>query len=183
MKDLIKKIVYRAIREVAHTDDPFRFEVHNDICFDIAYRAVEIALEKKPRLPRPSAEEQQAIAERILKAAAGAAGATVEALRGKSREQGLVLARVAAARLMKEAGLSQPVAGRELLRDHSTINYYLKQEEWMREHEERYQRIYDGSRARLNGSRERLPGEMGASEGYPRAREGESRPRPQGASQ
>ena len=114
MKDRIKDIVYRAIREVAHTDDPFRFEVHNDICFDIAYRAVEIALEKKPRLPRPSAEEQQAIAERILKAAAGAAGAT---------EQGLVLARVAAARLMKEAGLSQPVAGRELLRDHSTINY------------------------------------------------------------
>lgn len=38
-----KAIVYRAIAEVAQTDDPYRYAVHNDICFDIAMRAVELA--------------------------------------------------------------------------------------------------------------------------------------------
>ncbi len=40
-----KEIVYRAISEIAHTDDPFRFAVHNDISYDIAAKAVEIAKE------------------------------------------------------------------------------------------------------------------------------------------
>lgn len=44
MKEKIKEIVYQAIREVARTDDPFHYAVHDDICFDIAVRAVEIAL-------------------------------------------------------------------------------------------------------------------------------------------
>lgn len=43
MKD-IKEIVFRAIREVAHTEDAERWAVHNDICYDIAVRAVELAL-------------------------------------------------------------------------------------------------------------------------------------------
>ena len=36
-------VVYRAIAEVAQTEDPYRYAVHNDICFDIAMRAVELA--------------------------------------------------------------------------------------------------------------------------------------------
>lgn len=39
-----KAIVYRAIAEVARTDDPYRYAVHDDICFDIAMRAVELAM-------------------------------------------------------------------------------------------------------------------------------------------
>ena len=48
MKD-IKEIVYQAIREIADTEDAERWAVHNDICYDIAVRAVELALgEEKP---------------------------------------------------------------------------------------------------------------------------------------
>jgi hypothetical protein len=49
-KEEIKDIVYRAIREIAGTEDPFRFAVHDDMCYDIAVRAVEIAMweETKP---------------------------------------------------------------------------------------------------------------------------------------
>lgn len=41
-----KEIVYQAISEIAHTDDPFRFAVHDDISYDIAARAVEITKEQ-----------------------------------------------------------------------------------------------------------------------------------------
>ena len=49
MKDT-KEIVYQAIREIADTEDAERWAVHNDICYDIAVRAVEIAMgeETKP---------------------------------------------------------------------------------------------------------------------------------------
>jgi hypothetical protein len=46
MKEKIKEIVYRAIREIAGTEDPFRFAVHDDICYDIAVRSVELAMER-----------------------------------------------------------------------------------------------------------------------------------------
>lgn len=50
MKEKIKEIVYRAIREVAGTDDPYRYEVKEGLGYDIAVRAVEIAMgeETKP---------------------------------------------------------------------------------------------------------------------------------------
>ena len=44
--DETREIVYQAIREVAFTDDPYGYSVKNDICYDIAFRAVEIAREK-----------------------------------------------------------------------------------------------------------------------------------------
>jgi hypothetical protein len=49
MKEKIKEIVYRAIREVAGTDDPYRYEVKEGLGYDIAVRAVEIAMGEREK--------------------------------------------------------------------------------------------------------------------------------------
>ena len=40
----LKEAVYAAIREKAGTEDPYGWSVKNDICYDIALRAAEIAV-------------------------------------------------------------------------------------------------------------------------------------------
>ena len=110
-----------------------------------ARRAMHLIAMESSHAGTASGEEpdRRELAKRIVRAAAKAAGASEEELRGKSRAQRLVMGRVAAAQLLSErGGMSQPECGRELRRDHSTINYYLKQGEWMREHDAVYREIY-----------------------------------------
>ncbi len=40
----LKEAVYAAIREKTGTEDPYGWSVKNDICYDIALRAAEIAV-------------------------------------------------------------------------------------------------------------------------------------------